>query len=116
MTASKYIWLTVSAIVVNTLPRIIDFGTMELMDGGKYSPIGKKVYYGGQALSFILLLLSQKHYDKSNKQHNIIFEITGWIALSNLLDELFFNPVRLGVNEIIFAVIVAVWTTHKLRK
>lgn len=91
------------AIALNTIPRIIDFGTGALMDGQMYSPTGRWWYYTGQAASFVLLMMCM---DK--KVNSKLYSIVLWIAISNLADEMFFDPKCLGINEIVFALFIVV--------
>ncbi len=90
-------------ILTNTLPRYADFGTI----------LGRKVYYVGQALSFVLILLAAKINPKDHIT-NIIFQLTLWLALNNLLDELLFDPLKLGWNELIFAIGISFWALFKI--
>lgn len=59
----------------------------------------------GQAFSWLFLLLYVKDRFK-NSLEKLIFGIAFWCALSNLLDELFFDPIHLGWNEIVFAIFI----------
>jgi hypothetical protein len=106
-----YTILVTLALIANTLPRIVDLGTWVLMNGAKYSDIGRMCYYSGQALSFVLLILATQ-YPKSKP----IFELALLLALSNLIDELFFDPTIFGKNEIVFAIILAIWTAYRTQK
>lgn len=99
------------AIIVNTAPRLIDCGTGQFMDGGKYSPIGRYCYYGGQALTFVFILIAT--YWPKNK---IWFEIALWVAISNAIDELFFDPTRLNWNELFFAIFIIFHSGYKFKK
>lgn len=38
------------------------------------------------------------------------------LSISNLLDELFFNPLKVGINEYVFLLLIIVWTIIRLRK
>lgn len=99
------------AIIVNTVPRLIDCGTGYFMNGDKYSEIGKYCYYSGQALTFVFILIAT--YWPKNK---LLFEIILWMAISNTLDELFFDPARLGWNEIFFAIFIIIYSGYKIKK
>lgn len=66
----------------------------------------------GQAISWVFLLLYVKDRTK-NKIECIIFEIAFWCSISNLLDELFFNPLIFGVNELFFVIFITIWTIVK---
>ncbi len=104
---AKYSIFMFLAIVVNTLPRNIDFGTFTLIHD-KYSVVGRTCYYTGQALSYVLFLFGSIH-----ERWNPMFELCLSLALSNLIDELFFDPTHLGINELIFAVITPIYIIYK---
>ena len=62
--------------------------------------------YGvGQAASYLFLLhiIRDVPFVGENKR---LFNIVSKCAVSNLLDELFFNPVELSYNELVFALYV----------
>jgi len=103
-----YSILCLLSILLNTVPRIIDIGTGSLMDGGRYSDVGRWWYYTGQSASFLFLILA--HLFPRNK---ITFEITLWLIISNLLDEMFFDPTRLQLNELAFAVLITICTIRR---
>ncbi len=111
MTDRMYRLFMILAIIVNTVPRLIDCGTGQFMDGGKYSPIGRYCYYSGQALTFVFILIAT-HWPKNK----LFFEIALWIAISNAADELFFDPTRLGWNEIFFAIFIIIYSAYKFKK
>lgn len=90
-----YLLLMLLAILLNTLFRYEQFNV-------EFAP-GKSSYYIGQALSFVLILFASKYRESGNKINDAVYRITIWIAISNLFDELFFDPLHLGLNEILFA-------------
>ena len=98
------------ASILNTLPRLIDFGTHEFMMGQKYSPTGKWWYYTGQAASYVLILWATKY-----PKDKITFEIVLWLAASNLADEMFFDPTVIGLNEVIFAITIIIYVMYKYK-
>ena len=104
MKAQHYINLLIVAIIVNSVPRFIDFGTLDFVQE-HYSIIGKKAYYTGQALSFFLILIAHL-YKGQAKYAEMVYRIALWLAASNLIDELFFDPVHFGINEIVFAIVI----------
>lgn len=66
----------------------------------------------GQAMSWVLVLLYVKEAGKTNTQQ-IVYEIALWLSLSNLADELFFDPLHLGINELVFAVFIIIFTIYR---
>ena len=72
-------------------------------------------YSVGQAVSYLFLLGYVYDRVKSMAEH-ILFEIVFWCAVSNLLDELFFDPLHLGLNEILFAIFIIIWTIARAKK
>jgi len=103
--------LMIFAAILNTLPRLIDFGSATFMAGQKYSEWGRWWYYTGQAASYVLILWATK-YPKSI----MVFEIVIWLAVSNLIDEMFFDPTKLGLNECIFAILTPVYVYYEHRR
>lgn len=105
------IYYLILACICNTLFRFAPF------DFSFGNPDEHHTMYAvGQAASYIFLMLWIGRSNVSGKTHKIIYEIAMWCAVSNLLDELFFNPLRLGANEIVFAIIITGWTIYKARK
>ena len=98
-----YSILMILAILVNTLPRFIH---------GIYLWDKRSIYYVGQALSFVLVILAQK-VKKNTEVNKAIYRITLWVAMSNLIDELFFDPVSFGANEIWFAIFIIIMSVYK---
>lgn len=93
----KYVWL-ILACICNTLFRYEPFD----FTFGKIAE-NHSSYSVGQAVSYIFLLL----YIDSNlfKKFPVnILSIVFWCAVSNLMDELFFDPLHLGWNEIAFVI------------
>lgn len=103
--------LMIAAGILNTMPRLIDFGTGVFMAGQKYSKWGTWCYYTGQAASFVLILWATK-YPKCQW----LFEIVIWFAISNLLDEMFFDPTIIGLNECIFAILTPLYVIYEHRR
>lgn len=103
--------LLILAAICNTLPRIVDMGSMVIIDGGKYSEVGRTCYYSGQALSYVLILLAMLF-----NRNKYAYEFVLLLALSNLIDELFFDPTILGLNEILFAILLLIWTVYRISK
>lgn len=106
-----YRLLMILAAILNTLPRLVDFGTGVFMMGQKYSPTGKWWYYAGQAASYVLILCATKYPKKQET-----FDIVLWLAVSNLVDEMFFNPTIIGINEIAFAITIICYYIYKHRR
>ena len=107
---NKNLYLSL-ACICNTLFRYRPF----------YFEFGKKTenhssYSVGQALSYVFLLLLIVKTIKLTKRQNIVFEAVFWCSVSNLLDELFFDPLHLGINECIFVVFIIIRTLYKIYK
>lgn len=93
----KKIYL-ILACICNTLFRYRPF----YFEFGKISE-NHSSYSVGQAMSYIFLLL----YIDNKLFHKFpvtILSVVFWCAVSNLMDELFFDPLHLGWNEIAFAI------------
>lgn len=46
----------------------------------------------------------------------IVLVWVSMLVMSNLIDEIFFNPVAFGINEIVFLIVVTLWTISRLLK
>ncbi len=95
-----YVFLMVLAILCNTLVRYNPF-SVEISHG-------RSTYYIGQAASFLMILIAC-NYKQPTKANEAIYRIAIWLSVSNLMDELFFDPLHLGVNEIIFAAMILLY-------
>lgn len=97
--------LMILGIVTNTVPRYsVDWTFGE-----------RKSYYVLQAASFLFILVGRKYYE-SSRATDCIYEIAVWLAVSNFMDELFFDPLTPGINEIFFAIFIIIWTIVRSRK
>ena len=86
--------------------------------------IGIKVFYYGNAASYVGYLYVIYEYTRIlYKQNNKFSELITWSeialasAVSNLADELFFDPTELSINEYVgflLIIIMAVYNDHKL--
>ncbi len=113
---NMFIFYIISSLIANTLPRFIDLGTYEwLKDAALYSDKGCSWFHTGQALSILLLGLAFPHYDKESVLHKRVLLSIMCCMVSNLADELFFDPIHLGYNEI-FLVPVSLLTIFLLPK
>lgn len=99
--------MLILGIVFNTIPRWIH---------GLYLWDHRSLYYTGQATSFVLILLSQ-YWKTRCRLSDFMFTFTLSIALSNMLDEFYFDPLHFGWNEVIVPILITithlVWTTSK---
>lgn len=73
-------------------------------------------YFIMQAACFFPLTYSILFYDKKDELHNNVFIIFVWCLVSNLFDELFFDPIHLGINEILFAIFIITSTIYRCRR
>lgn len=76
--------------------------------------INKLFFYIGDALAWPIALGIIVWLTVGYAQ--IIAEAIFLLTLSNLLDEVFFDPVTIGINEYVFFTIITVWTIIRLRK
>lgn len=101
--------LLVAGAVVNTVPRYLNFESVSSLASNE------KMYFIGQALSYVLILLAG-YFRTKDKVVDIVFELTLWLAVSNLMDELFFDPIHLGINEIIFAILMIIYAIQQYKQ
>jgi len=70
---------------------------------------GKAMWHGRYlfdimiAISFFPGIVSAYFYDKTNPTHKRSLRIIATLCLSNIYDEVFGNPYKLGWNEVAFA-------------
>jgi len=80
--------------IINSLAAVHSFGII----------CGRKWYYILVAISYLPAVLSAAYYDKTNPAHRRSMRIIAILCISNILDELFFNPLVLSWNEVAFAI------------
>lgn len=95
------IWILILACICNTLFRYKPFDFQFGVSAENHTS-----YATGQALSYLLLL--GYVYKKDWYQYRL-FRIVFMCAFSNLMDELFFKPLELNWNEIVFVLLVIGW-------
>lgn len=98
------------AAVCNTVPRYLDFDPP--YDCDRFIT-NYKLYSTGQAISFSLLILAAIMRRTSDKVVEIILTAVFWCSISNLMDELFFDPIHFGYNELVFAVLMMIHATYQ---
>lgn len=103
--------LLILACISNTLFRYPPF----FFEFGELSE-NHNTYAVGQALSYILLLVFAIKQLRLTKKEEIICECVFWCAISNLLDELFFNPLVLGMNELVFGIWIIGRCFYKIKQ
>lgn len=69
-----------------------------------WEQLPKGSFYIGNALFIFLLCI---HIYKEGRQSFIKFVLL-CLSLNNLLDELFFNPTELGINELFFTISIPI--------
>jgi len=87
--------------IVNSLAGLCD----KAMWNGRY------IYCIVVAVSYFPAILSAAYYDKTNKMHKRSLRSVAALCVSNILDEMFFNPLVLSWNELFFAAEVVVYNT-----
>lgn len=96
------------SIVTNTLFR---FKPFDIQFG---DPVENHTTYAtGQALSYIFLLLICKSLFINKSVTFKLWHTAMFCAVSNLLDEIFFDPLHLGYNELAFAGFIIVWNIYR---
>jgi hypothetical membrane protein len=75
----------------------------------------KGFYYQCMASGIFLCFALIKSLCESRKDLKKIANVCFWLSVSNLLDEIFFDPTAIGINEYVFAVIIIIWQ-WKFRK
>lgn len=95
-----YNFFIILTLVANTFPRI--FQGIELWQH-------RKLYYIADALSFVLFAIADYYKPKiATRWNRFFYKVVLWLMISNLMDELFFNPLELGLNELIFALFIVI--------
>lgn len=105
-----FIALYILGAVCNALPGIIYLGqyTMNSIQHGWY--------YILQSVSYLFIIYGTKFYNKNDIVHKELLKSVWWLAFSNVIDELFFNPLKLGYNELFFALIIMALFIYRLWK
>lgn len=103
MIGRRYIFplLVLVTFLANSMPGWWDWG---------YMCDTRRWYYIMQAICWFPIVFSIGFYDKKDKFHKRSLVIFLWCLVNNLMDELFFDPVHIGINELIFAVFIIIWT------
>lgn len=73
-------------------------------------------FYHGIAASFLLIFIFLRRISKKEPFLHATATILMWLALNNVLDEIFFDPRTFGINEYIVAAIVIFITYRKVWK
>lgn len=73
------------------------------------------LFYIFMAIGITLAFLVIKSLCEQRKDLKNIANVCFWLSINNLLDEIFFNPTAIGINEYLFAVIIIFWQ-WKFRK
>lgn len=95
--------LLLLSAATNTIPRWIPGWTI----------FGRKAYYLGQALSFLLLIIAGKIKNGKDELVNVFYEFLLIIAFSNLTDEMWGDPVNFGLSEKLFGAAAVAWTIYR---
>lgn len=101
-----------TGIIFNTIPRYLNF---ELPYDSEEYKTNYWLYCRGQGFSFLLILLAGVIKDNEDKLSRIFFDFTIGLAINNLIDELYFDPLHLGWNEIVFGGIVFIITIGRVK-
>lgn len=70
-------------------------------------------FYHCNALFIVIVFYLLQSLKIEEKYFNKIATIGFWFSINNLLDEIFFDPTKFGINEYIFAIIVIIITFKK---
>lgn len=95
------IWLLAGVLLVNTAAHQLCW-------------LDDRIYFIGDAISWVLCLLLVVRLTRGVAR-SIAAGIL-LLAISNLLDELLFDPVHVGFNEYIITALAAVWTINNIRR
>lgn len=109
MTGAKYIALLYSAGAVMLLADLV------FSHEGFSESFGLSkgfLYY--TSISFSIFLFHLFIY--LNFKNYFITFILLWLSVSKLMDELFFNPTKLQLNELLFTFLIVIFGIYKFRK
>lgn len=65
-------------------------------------------FYQANAFGYLLLFTLIKYGISGGRIFKVMANIGFWFSVNNLLDELFFDPKKILINEYIFAVIIII--------
>lgn len=83
--------------------------------GYTLAPLGfDDAYFICDAIAKLLVTLAlYRLIDKHYYYHKIVASILLASALSNLIDEVFFDPTKISLNEYVFVLTIAIYTTYQ---
>lgn len=70
-------------------------------------------FYHCNAVFFVIIFYLLKTIKVEEKYFNKAATIGLWFSINNLIDEIFFDPTKFGVNEYVFAIMVVFLTLKK---
>lgn len=73
------------------------------------------IYFIGQAVTFLMIGIAGRWSSKS-KYTIVTWDLFILMTINNLIDEVIFDPVNFGVNEILFGLIAITITIKRLVK
>ena len=76
----------------------------------------KGFFYHCMAVGIFLAFLLIKSLCESRKDLKNITNVCLWLSVSNLLDEIFFDPTSIGINEYVFAMVIIIWQWNLRKK
>lgn len=74
----------------------------------------ESLYFIGQAVSYCLIALAGRI--EAKKPNVFIWDFLFLLCLNNLIDELIFDPIRFGENELMFLIGAIVLTVMRYKK
>ena len=93
------ILLLLIAVIADTIPRWIH-GLMFC---------GRSVYYLGDALAFLLIIIAGMIKDAKGGYVQVVYEFISILVFNNFYDEMWGDPRSFGWNEKILGIVSVVW-------
>jgi hypothetical protein len=76
--------------------------------------LNDNIYFIGDAICWVLILVCLRN-NLVNAIDKLICDLVLWMTVSNLMDELFFNPLKIGANEIVFGILMIIYCIRQMR-
>lgn len=100
--------LTILGAVLNTVLRWLPANEFNEM-----------LYFRGQSISFtcfILAAIIQAGLGRVDRVSAIYLTASFWLSINNLMDEVFFDPLKWGFNELGFSLIILTHAVYQYRQ
>ena len=75
-----------------------------------------QIFYKGLAIVFVLSAILIRADSVKHSPYRYLCDLWLWLTINNLIDEFFFDPRKVGLNEYLFAAAVVIHAIIKIKK